>query len=285
MRLNGRRFAVPVAVAALASGGAIAWFALGDRDGRERFAAESLPACVEAFAAPTDQAKAADCRIAAERARGPGAPELAPLYARLADGLSAQTVDDDGAAPAGSALAGAALASPLRRRAYDAAVAASGRGAPDAAPFALAYARNALLLGRCDRPSDTPDGLLGEATEGFSALPFGHPRRRPGLAATAQAWADALSFAQAASTLSEAGPLSPGEQAQVGRWRVRAGDDDGAVGAFVTALRAPATPGDPAWDGRARLRAETTLRAILFRMGDVDQIRRLEAAGVLVPRG
>lgn len=263
-----------IALGAAAASGAVAILIVGGRGEGETapFDATQVAACVAAFAAPTDQGRAADCRIAAERIAGVDAPELEPLYTRLADGLAAT-----------EGLAGAALSSPLRRRAYDAATIRYGRAASGAADAALAYAQNAILLGRCDRPTDTPLQLLDEATQGFSARAADDPSRNVGLRAAAQAWADALAFAQAAATLDTLGTDAPGDRAQIARWRARAGDVDGAVAAFTSALSRPADIDDPSWDGRARLRAEAALRTILFRNGDIDEIRRLETEGVLRP--
>ncbi|MEO1329963.1 MAG: hypothetical protein AAFW46_09895 [Pseudomonadota bacterium] len=214
-------------------------------------------AVLDAAATPTPQALTA-CRLARETAWGADDPRLIALYDRIAERLRGSQKD-------------AAIATPYRRRAYELSTRLHGESDPQTALAALDYARSWILSGRCEPHDPRVGALIDRARAGFSALPDDAPERVRRLEQTAFAYADALRYGEAAETFASAGDgLSSADWAQIGAWRERAGEAEGAEAAYLMALeRAP--------DRRAADRPLRALKRIYFAEGALGKAQALEA--------
>lgn len=214
---------------------------------------------LERAAATPTPAAATACRLDRETRWGPDDPQLLPLYAALSERLSTNQK-------------AAALALPLRRRAYALADRSYGAADPRSADAALDYARTWILSGRCEPTDPRVAPLLEAARTGYATLEDADPARPAALRRLSAAFADALRYEEAAEILSAAGSALDGDDwERVGNWRIAGGAAAGAEAAFLAALSAGPD------DATRALRVRQALKRLYFATGALEKLRALDA--------
>ncbi len=213
---------------------------------------------------PTPESRSAEalaaaraCVIALERAVGPDAPELAPVFDRLGDWFAADADTASGALY-------------FRRRALRLARTGTDPQPAEIGEAALDLARSWILSGRCTAQDPRVLPLLDQAIDAYRALPPASEARRRGLLAAAQARADLLDYAGAADLLAELEPRDATEWERLGDWRRRSGNIRGAAEAWRVGLHHADRESSQA------SRLEASLRRVYFQLGDVKALESLE---------